>query len=88
MGGGGISHGFKNVFWTKICKFFFTSLCVCVCVLIKIKYFKTDQNFIKKKIPKNIENFFEKHFTMKKIKPYSTTKKKWQNLDALCRFLN
>lgn len=28
----------------------------------QIKYFKTDQNFIKKQIPKNIENFFWKTF--------------------------
>ena len=47
---------------SKFCKFFFTSFCVSVCVLIKIKYFKTDQNFIKKQIPKNIENYFQKTF--------------------------
>ena len=49
---------------SKFCKFFFTSFCVSVCVLIKIKYFKTDQNFIekKKKSPKILKTFFEKTF--------------------------
>ena len=77
----------KMYFGQKFVNFFYKFVCMCVCIN-QNKIFKTDQNFIKKKIPKNIENFFEKHFTMKKVKPYSTTKKKWQNLDALRRFLN
>lgn len=70
-------------FGQKFVIFFFTSLCVCVCVLIKIKYFKTDQNCIKKQIPKHIENFFQKTFYNDKNKALFKKKKNiWQNLDA------
>lgn len=74
----------KMYFGQKFVNFFYKFVCMCVC-FNQNKIFQDRPKFYKEK---DIQNFFEKHFTMKKIKPYSTTKKKWQNLDALCRFLN
>ena len=66
----------KMYFGQKFVNFFYKFECVCVSVLIKIKYFKTDQNFIKKKIPKNIENFFRKTFYNEKNKALFNNQKK------------
>lgn len=56
-------------------KFVYKFVCMCV-HFNQIKYFKTDQNFIKKQIPKNIENFFWKTFYNDKNKALFDNNKK------------